>query len=108
MSTETDQMIEAARLAIERETVASACRDEARAALESLGLPLETLSALKAGRMVVIEQRYRGAGAAMSDGDGVMLRAVRAERCPRCDGLGKITAHSVPCSACKGSGEVAR
>jgi len=26
--------------------------------------------------------------------------------CPRCDGLGRLTAHSVACSRCNGSGEV--
>lgn len=29
-------------------------------------------------------------------------------RCPRCDGLGRMTPNSVPCTACGGTGEVPR
>lgn len=28
--------------------------------------------------------------------------------CPRCDGRGRLTAHSVPCVGCNGTGTVAK
>lgn len=36
---------------------------------------------------------------------GGMIDAVARNRCVRCDGRGRLTAHSVPCSRCGGSGE---
>jgi DnaJ-class molecular chaperone len=30
----------------------------------------------------------------------------RRRRCERCDGFGRLTAHSVPCIACNGEGSI--
>jgi DnaJ-class molecular chaperone len=35
-----------------------------------------------------------------------MLLPFGMRRCPRCDGLGRLTSRSVPCSRCDGEGAI--